>query len=227
MAPRHRLLELHDWYESWLVDFNESKKNKVKHAYNSSLQAEGTDDIVIQRRNKTKTIIKDILYVPEMKCNLLSVGQLIEKGFLVVMKDEALKLLDTHNSLVLKSPMSKNRTFKTMINSMEVQCLKTVVDHKNSWLWHLRFGHLNFRSLNQLITQYMVTGIPSLEIPDKPCECCIVGKKSRKYFVLTMPMKSSCILKVVHSDVCGPFEDHTIGENMYFISFFDEYSRKL
>lgn len=40
-------------------------------------------------------------------------------------------------------------------------------------------------------------------------------------------MRSSCILEVVHSDVCGPFEDYTIGGNMYFILFVNEYSRNL
>lgn len=40
-------------------------------------------------------------------------------------------------------------------------------------------------------------------------------------------MRFSCILEIVHSDVCGPFEDHTIGENMYFVSFVDEYSLNL
>src|ERR1051325_6961087 len=99
---------------------------------------------------------------PLLKCNLLSVGQLVEKGVSVVMKDGALKLFDTKNNLVLKSPLSKNETFKTMISLTEVQCLKTVVDHKDSWLWNLRFRHLNFQSLNQLITQDMVTGIPRL-----------------------------------------------------------------
>jgi len=29
------------------------------------------------------------------------------------------------------------------------------------------------------------------------------------------------------SNVCGPFEDHTIGGNRYFVSFVDEHSRKL
>ena len=42
-----------------------------------------------------------------------------------------------------------------------------------------------------------------------------------------MPMRSSCILEVVHSDVCGPFEEHIIGGNKYFVSFVDEFSQKL
>ena len=73
----------------------------------------------------------------------------------------------------------------------------------------------------------MVIGIPSLDMPDKLYEGCLVGKQSRKSFVLTMPMRSSCILEVVHSDVCGPFEEHTNGGNMFFVSIVDEFSQKL
>ena len=62
----------------------------------------------------------------------------------------------------------------------------------------------------------MVIGIPSLEMPDKLCECCLVDKQTIKYFVSTMPMRSSCIIEVVHSDVCDPFQEHDIGGNMYF-----------
>lgn len=73
--------------KAWLADFDESKKNNFKLDDNSSLQAEGIGDIIIQRINGAKIMIKDVLYVARMKCNLLSVGQLVEKGFLVVMKD--------------------------------------------------------------------------------------------------------------------------------------------
>lgn len=47
----------------WLSYFDESKKSKVKLANNSLLQAEGIGDIVIQRNNNAKYMIKDILYV--------------------------------------------------------------------------------------------------------------------------------------------------------------------
>ncbi|KAI5420943.1 hypothetical protein KIW84_044695 [Lathyrus oleraceus] len=104
----------------WLLDFNELKKRRVKLSDNSSLQVEGTDNIVIQRSNGAKALTKDVLYVPGMKCNLLIIGQLFEKGFSVVMKDGALEIFDIHNNLVLKYPLSKNRIFKTMISSTEV-----------------------------------------------------------------------------------------------------------
>ena len=70
----------------------------------------------------------------------------------------------------------------------------------------------------------MVIVIPRLEMLDKLFEGFLVRKQSIKSFVSTIPMRSSCILEVVHSNVCGSFEDHTIDGNMYFVSFFDEYS---
>jgi len=50
-----------------------------------------------------KVIIEDLFYVPDMKCNLMSIGQLVEKGFSVTMDDESLKLFDAKKNLVLKS----------------------------------------------------------------------------------------------------------------------------
>ncbi|XP_058782486.1 uncharacterized protein LOC131656930 [Vicia villosa] len=79
----------------WLEDSDDLKKSKVNLANNSSLQAEGNVDIVIQRSNGVKAMIKYVLYVPGIKYNLLSVGQLVKKGFSVVMKDGALELFDT------------------------------------------------------------------------------------------------------------------------------------
>ena len=40
-------------------------------------------------------------------------------------------------------------------------------------------------------------------------------------------MRSSNVLDVVHSDVCGPFDEKSLGGNRYFITFVDEYSRKM
>lgn len=82
-----------------LVDWGESKKRKVKHADNILLQAKGTSNIVIQKMNIQKAMIKDVLYVPRMKCNTLSVRQVIKRGFEVVMKDGSLELFDTKTNL--------------------------------------------------------------------------------------------------------------------------------
>ena len=77
-------------------------------------------------------MIKDVLYIPRIKCNLLSVGQLVEKSFSVVTKDGAFEMFNNRKKFILRSLLWKNSTFKTMISLSEVQCLKTDANHKNS-----------------------------------------------------------------------------------------------
>lgn len=68
----------------------------------------------------------------------------------------------------------------------------------------------------------MVIDIPSLNMPNKLCEGRVVGKQSIKSLVSTMPMRSSCILEIVHSDVCGFLKSISLVETSIF-SFIDEF----
>lgn len=52
------------------------------------------------------------------------------------------------------------------------------------WLWHLKFGHLNFGELNLLNRKGIVRRLPLIEKPDSLCESCILGKQHRKIFHL-------------------------------------------
>jgi len=58
------------------------------------------------------------------------------------MKVEAqtMKVFDSKNILILKAPLSKQRTFKININVIEDQCLLSETKSDN-WLWHQRYGH--------------------------------------------------------------------------------------
>lgn len=71
--------------------------------------------------------------------------------------------------------MSSNRLFFMIINNDKFSCykIKIVVD---SWLWNLRFGHLNFGSIKILTRKNWITGLPLVDIPDKVCETCIIRK---------------------------------------------------
>ncbi|MCI46687.1 retrovirus-related pol polyprotein from transposon TNT 1-94, partial [Trifolium medium] len=76
---------------SILTDFDKRLNTKIKLADNNSIAAEDMGNVVIQRNSGKKAVIEKVLYVPGMKCNFMSVGQLLEKGFKVVLEDETLK----------------------------------------------------------------------------------------------------------------------------------------
>jgi len=137
-----------------------------------------------------------------------------------------MKIFDSNRGLILKAPLSRNRTFKIGIQIAEFQCLAASISDE-SWMWHHRFGHLNFRSLSELKSKKMVHGLLQIEIPKQLCVECCVSKQPRNFFKSEIPIRSKRKLEVIYSDVCGPFEVKSLGGNSYFVSFIDEFTRKM
>ena len=73
----------------------------------------------------------------------------------------------------------------------------------------------------------MVSGLPQIQQPAKICEGCLIGKQPRKVFKTSAPKRANKVLEVVHSDVCGPLDTPSLGGNRYFLTFVDEFSRKI
>ncbi|RDX87867.1 Copia protein, partial [Mucuna pruriens] len=106
-----------------------------------------------------------------------------------------MKVYDSKRKLILKAPFSKNRTFKSGIQIGESNCLAVAIEDQIC-LWHLRFGHLNFRSLGLLKKKGMFYGLLSIKPPKELCE------GSFKSNILA----TKALLEVVYSDVCDPME---------------------
>ncbi len=114
----------------WFSSFDQSHRNKVKFANDSTLNAEGVGVVCIRSKNGDQAFINDVLYISGIKCNLLSIGQLIEKDYKIVIEDRMMKLMDSNRKLILKAPMSRNRTFKIELNVMNHMCLATAVERE-------------------------------------------------------------------------------------------------
>ncbi|XP_019455127.1 PREDICTED: uncharacterized protein LOC109356254 [Lupinus angustifolius] len=99
-------------HKEWLTNFDSSRESKVKFADDSTLKVEGAGDVVIIRNNGSKALIFDVLFVPGMKYNLLSIGQLVQKGFTAIMGNGQVEVLDTKKRIILRSKLTKNRTFQ-------------------------------------------------------------------------------------------------------------------
>ncbi|XP_050895198.1 uncharacterized protein LOC127101799 [Lathyrus oleraceus] len=105
--------------KDWFIKINRAMKNKVKLANDTILMADGISDVLIMRRDGGNSLIKYILYIQGIKCNLLSIGQLLEKGYKIHMENKGLRVMDANGVLVLKAPMDANRTFKVELKVME------------------------------------------------------------------------------------------------------------
>ena len=132
-------------HKEWLVNFDASKKNKIKFADGRAMLAEGVGNVMIKMPNGTQYCISSVFYVPGLESNLLSLGQLVEKGHKVIMEDKKLKLFDSGgtNSLIFDVSMSRNRTFRANLEALCHKCLAAVVS-EDDWVWYHRYNHLNF-----------------------------------------------------------------------------------
>lgn len=107
----------------WFVKINCTMKKKVKFADDTTLMTDDIDDVLIMRRDDGHSLIKDVLYISGIKCNLISIDQLLEKDYKIHMKNKGLRLLDANGALVLKAPMIVNIIFKVELNVMDIDVL--------------------------------------------------------------------------------------------------------
>ncbi|XP_004515046.1 uncharacterized protein [Cicer arietinum] len=120
-------------YKEWFVSIDKKVKREIKFADNITMTTEDVVKVLIQKRYGKQSFICDVLYVSNMKNNLLSLGQLLEKGYSMKMENGQVKMFDSSKRLVLKAPLSKNRTFKIEIQIRENQCLTAEIRSEN-WL---------------------------------------------------------------------------------------------
>ena len=73
----------------------------------------------------------------------------------------------------------------------------------------------------------MVRGIPNINRQEQICECCIFGKHHRDPFPSGEARRANQPLELVHSDLCGPMRVPSLGGNRYFLTFIDDFSRRL
>lgn len=97
--------------------------------------------------------------------------------------------------------MAPNRTFNVELKVMEHRCLVTT-SSREKWIWHYRLRHLNFRDINVLQKNKIVTRMPLINIPTKICEEYVQVKQHKGKFNKDAGCRTKCHIEVVYSDVC-------------------------
>lgn len=187
--------------KDWFINLDKSKKSTVKFADDSKLVSQGIGKVMIKRRDGKQSFITDVLYVPVMKSNLLSLGQLLEKGYKMIMENKMLMIMNRNQRMIVKAPLSKNRIFKIGVHVMEHKYLSAAIS-RDEWIWHYRFVHLNFIDLYELKKQEMVIGLTQISIP--MCEECVESKQHRNSFNQKVESRSTDKLEIIYIDACGP-----------------------
>ena len=111
----------------------------------------------------------------------------------------------------------------TFIGSTSTVCRRDV-DSETTKLWHMRLGHVGEKVLQTLVKQVLLKGVNSCKL--EFCEHCVMGKQTRVKFGSTIHDPKR-IINYVYNDVWGPTKTTSLGGMHYFVTFVDDYSRKL
>ena len=73
----------------------------------------------------------------------------------------------------------------------------------------------------------LVNALPRIKNPQVVSARCLIRKQPKSAFGSYAPSRANDLLNIIYSDVCGPLKVSSLGGNKYFVSFVDEFSKKL
>ncbi|KAL4272870.1 hypothetical protein GQ457_13G029760 [Hibiscus cannabinus] len=180
--------------------------------------------IRLKNQDGSTRVLTNVRYVPSLKKNLISLGALESKGSVVTLRDGVLKV--TSGALVLMKGIRKNNLYyyqgSTVIGAVAAASEGDNLD--STLLWHMRLGHAGEKSLQILAKQGLLKGAKACKL--QFCEHCVLGKQKRVKFG-TAIHDTKGILDYVHSDVWGPSKTPSLGGKHYFVTFVDDFSRRV
>ncbi|WCJ31679.1 Retrovirus-related Pol polyprotein from transposon TNT 1-94 [Euphorbia peplus] len=168
--------------------------------------------------------LTNCLFVPAMSSNIISIGCLDNVGFDISIKNKSCNVSLNGIHYFSGSVMNGIYILNNEITSLNVTTKKPRLDNEidKTYLWHCRLGHINEQRLSKLHSDGLLDtfDFESLEA----CESCLKGKMAKTPFN-SKGERSTEILGLVHTDVCGPMSTPARGGFNYFISFIDDLSR--
>ncbi|CAN1281820.1 Retrovirus-related Pol polyprotein from transposon TNT 1-94 [Linum perenne] len=206
------------------VDLDRSIRGTVKFGDGSTVEICGRGSILIEYQTGEHKLMTDVYYIPRLKSNIISIGQLDENGCKIEVASGVMSIVDRQRKVLVRVSRSNNRLYVLKIKQVEPVCL--AVHHKEeSWLWHARYGHINFHALRKLAQENLVKNLPVVEQADRVCDGCMVGKQKRNSFPSESKFRATSLMQLVHVDLWRPIAPATHGGKEYFLLWVDDMTR--
>lgn len=226
-ASRHMVREMNAFNQIWDTELTNIETARMGDELWGD--KEGNVNIVSFVGDKKINItLYNVLYVPKLTCNLLSVSQLESTGKSVIFKNGHVTILDEDGTVIAHGNKSNGvycLNFALCTNAEKSLAVKTTGEDFPTW--HRRYGHLGESNLVKLTKFNMVDGLKirsSNKDKNAICESCVIGRQTRESFIKDKTFRSKRPLEIVHTDVCGPISTPTYDGYRYFVSFIDDFT---
>eukprot|EP00833_Pecoramyces_ruminatium_P007340 jgi/Orpsp1_1/1181372/evm.model.c7180000076991.1 len=179
--------------------------------------------------NNYKIELKDVLYVPNSKKNLISLSKLTQLNYKFVFSkfnNKPIMIMYSPNGKRITTIHSKDNTntYEIWISSNNINHAKqthnvlmectTKPDDEHLQIWHRRLAHFNIRNI--------VNNLPNVHINNK-CKICSRSKLKNKPFY-PAETKTSHPFQLIHMDLVGPITESLYG-NKYILTILDDFTR--
>jgi hypothetical protein len=132
-------------------DLDTLVRSQIKLGNDNIVEVTGKCAINVITKTGKKTI-HDLYFVLGLKHNLINVGQLTQKGYRVAFENNVCTIFDIPPSkiVIAKIKMTNNRMFPLHMKSEMMEKIGAsfkASSQDQAWVWHLRYGHINFKGL--------------------------------------------------------------------------------
>ena len=193
---------------------------KVFMGKSATSEIKGQGKVVLKMMSGKELTLTNVLYVPEIKKNLVSYSLLNNHGFSLVFESNKF-VLSKSGMYVGKGYVSDGMwklNVMTIIKSNMNKASTSTYMLESSNLWHGRLRHVNYDALRRLIN---LNFISTFQIDAKhKCKTCVEAKLTRPSFQSAERHTES--LDLIHNDICDLKFVQTRGGNKYFITFVDD-----
>ncbi|KAL5747491.1 hypothetical protein ACOSQ2_024788 [Xanthoceras sorbifolium] len=156
------------------------------------LDSRCSNHIVKLLLNRINHVVVEVYYIPELRNNLLSIGQLQERGLGIVITGEMCKIFHPEKGLIIQTNMTQcDHCFHTKAQNL-------------SHLWHRRYEHLSYKGLRTLLYKNMVRGLSQLSASSVTCTNCINRKQHHDPIPKRSTWRETQKLELIYTDICGP-----------------------
>lgn len=209
------------------VQYSEDKYSvRIGDGTRIDVRGYGDIDVKVNYSNGTsKTYtVTNVLYVPKLRKNLLSIMKTTERGIKVTFTEGGDRVIFEKNNRFILDGVRCNNLYRLKVTSVNTS-ESHVVTSDSLKLWHERFGHVNYQTLKQMRDRKTVEDLEFDSVANDPfCEGCVYGKQHRQPFPRTA-RRSISPGEIFHADLCGKMSTMSIGGANYFLLLKDDFSR--
>ncbi|TVY12516.1 Retrovirus-related Pol polyprotein from transposon TNT 1-94, partial [Lachnellula arida] len=218
--------EHYTFNKDWLLDYKSVSNKSIRIANGHSLAVLGKGNIPVKAKNN-EIIIKNVFYVPDLKANLISTKELINKGWNITFHKDLVEL--NNKTIKVTASWHNNAYYLNMLvdfNALEPVVYYTKPENNKLDLYHNRLNHLNKDTLLKTIDNTSGLSLNDNEASNNNisnCEPCFMGKfhniSSKK------PMSTAPVLSIYDIDIAGPIRQLGPKGEKYFMTITDRGSR--